>query len=493
MDIQRHPLNRAHDRLALTLALLVPLTSIPLASNRSSWWLMWTMVLAFLAMYHVWRTGQLERSHRLRFLRFRVGFLLALVLPFWALVQTVPLGPLQPFLPSGLLAMREGLSDLVGTRISVQADVAMSGILRFIGYLLLLALVLEVATRGKRVLRLATLVFAGVVIQAVWAIVALKLLNDFSFLGPKTAYEGVATGTFINRNSLATFLGFGVILGIGILVERADQSRLRSSRKLNALNKLGFAGGFILLGIFVQLAAILATQSRLGLASTVVAMIATVLLARRRAGLSTRRLVMELLVLMVIAVLGLVVLGGGEGVMTRALFASSEGQVRLSLYEQTLGMIQQRPLTGFGMDSFGFAFEAFRAPPLVGVGAFDLAHNSYLMLWAEFGLVVGSIPPLLLTAAAVVLWRQMVSPRGFSGLALAGIGVLVLGAVHSLGDFSLEIPANVYLFVTIIGLGLGQRKVRKPVEAALFVPSALQFSAVDKAATGTIKFVGTAP
>lgn len=492
MDIQRHPLNRAHDRLALILAVLVPLTSLPLASYRSSWWLLWTMIFAFLAMYHVWRTGQLERSHRPRFLRFRTAFLLALVLPVWALVQTVPLGPLQPWLPSGLLGMRAGLDDLVGTRISVQADVAMSGVLRFIGYILLMALVLEVATRGKRVLRLATLVFVGVVLQAVWAVVALKLLNDFSFLGPKDAYEGFATGTFINRNSLATFLGFGVILGIGILIERADQSRLRSSRKQNALDKLGFVGGFILLGIFVLLAALVATQSRLGLASTVVAMIATVLLARRRAGVATRRLAMEMLVLLAIGGLWAAVLAGGDGVMTRFLFASTQGQVRLTLYQQTLGMIELRPFTGFGMDSFGFAFEAFRAPPLLGIGAFDLAHNSYLMLWAEFGLVVGSIPPLLLTVAAVVLWRQMLSPQGFSGLALAGLGVLVLGAVHSLGDFSLEIPANVYLFLTIIGLGLGQRKARKPVADAALVNKTAQVAATDKLA-GTIKFAGTAP
>ncbi|MGO4909491.1 O-antigen ligase family protein [Pseudorhodobacter sp. W20_MBD10_FR17] len=392
--------------------------------------------------------------------------------------------------------MRDGLGDLVGTRISVEPEIAMSGVLRFIGYILLLGLVLEVATRGKRVLRLATLVFVGVVLQAIWAVVALKLLHDFSFLGPKEAYEGVATGTFINRNSLATFLGFGVILGIGILVERDDQSRLRSSRKQNALNKLGFAGGFILLGIFVQLAALLATQSRLGLASTVVAMIATVLLVRRRAGVPTLRLAVELLILLVIAGLVVTVLAGGEGVMTRFLFASSEGQVRLTLYEQTLGMIGARPFSGFGMDSFGFAFEAFRAPPLLGVGTFDLAHNSYLMLWAEFGVVVGSIPPLLLTVAAVVLWRQMLSPRGFSGLAVAGLGVLVLGAVHSLGDFSLEIPANVYLFLIIIGLGLGQRKARNPVADAPFVnpapQPAPQSAAVEKR-TGTITFSGKAP
>lgn len=457
MGIRRHPSSLAHDRLALVLALCVPLTAIPLASNRATWWLLWTMLFALLTIYHLLRGPGRERGYKPGFLRFRVGFILALLLPVWALMQTLPLGD---FLPSGWLGARAGICDLAGSRVSIQPDVAMVGILRFMGYILLLALVIEVSSRGERALRLATIVFFGVVAQAIWAIVALNFLDDYSFAGAKTAYEGVATGSFVNRNSLATFLGFGAILGIGILVERTNRFQIRASQPPSLVAQTGFTSAFVVLGIALQLAALLETQSRLGLASTVIAMIATVLLARRRAGTPIFRLLGESLVFLVIVGMGIVVLAGGDGVMSRFLFSSNEGQTRLALYSQILGMIAQRPLTGFGMDSFGFAFEAFRAPPLLGVGNFDLAHNSYLMLWAEFGVVIGSIPPLLLAASAVVLWQRMKATAGYPGLALAGIGVLVLGAVHSLGDFSLEIPANVYLFVTIIGLGLGLRRQR---------------------------------
>jgi O-antigen ligase len=457
--IRRHPLSLAHDRLALVLALCVPFSAVPLASNRATWWLLWTMLFALLAIYHLLRGAGLERGYKPGFLRFRLGFILALLLPVWALMQTLPLGD---FLPDGWLGTGAGISELAGPRVSIQPDVAMVGILRFMGYILLLALVIEVSSREQRVLRLATTVFAGVVAQAVWAIIALNFLDDFSFAGAKTAYEGVATGSFVNRNSLATFLGFGAILGIGILVERTNQFQIRASQPPSLVAQTGSTSAFVVLGIALQLAALLETQSRLGLASTVIAMIATILLVRRRAGTPIFRLIGELLFFLVIAGMGVVVLAGGDGVMSRFLFSSNEGQTRLALYSQILGMIAQRPLTGFGMDSFGFAFEAFRAPPLLGVGSFDLAHNSYLMLWAEFGVVIGSIPPLLLVASAVVLRQRMKATAGYPGLALAGIGVLVLGAVHSLGDFSLEIPANVYLFVTIIGLGLGLRRQRKP-------------------------------
>ncbi len=449
-----HPLSRSHDRLAVVLASIVPLSAIPLASNRASLWLFWTGLFALLAIYHLLQTLRLAPGRAPAFIRFRVAFALALLIPLWALLQTLPVVPL---LPQGSLGMRQGLGDLVGSSISVQADIAGAGVLRFMGYILLLALVLEVSTRRERVLRLAQIIFAGVVLQAIWAIVALKFMDDFSFLGTKTTYAGVATGSFVNRNSLATFLGFGSILGIGILVERAGKSQMTR----DSFAKLGFGDAFILLGILVQMVAILATQSRLGLAATLLAILVTLLLARKHAGSRPKHLFYWAVFLLLAAGTGMALLAGGDGIASRLLFAQAEGQTRLSLYSQTLGMIAQRPLAGYGMDGFGIAFEAFRAPPLLGQGNFDLAHNSYLMLWAEFGVIIGSIPPLLMFYAAIKLWRQVSAPYGFSGLALAGIGVVVLGAVHSLGDFSLEIPANVYLFLTIIGLGLGQRTARK--------------------------------
>jgi len=38
------------------------------------------------------------------------------------------------------------------------------------------------------------------------------------------------------------------------------------------------------------------------------------------------------------------------------------------------------------------------------------------------------------------------------------VGCLALGAVHSLVDFSLEMPANVYLLIFICALGLAPRE-----------------------------------
>lgn len=440
---RRSPLAALHDRLAIGLALLVPLTAVPVASNRASLWLVWTALLAAIAVLTLLLTWRQEPDWRPRILTQRLPLFLALIMPAWALLQVVPFGRLMP------------LPAIWPSPVSVLPEVAASGVLRFAGYLLLAALVIEVASRRERVLRLGSILFAGLVGQAIFALVALQLLDDFSLWGTKTSYQGVATGTFINRNSLATFLGLGLILGMGLLAERAARDRIRSTRGVSALH-LGYGGIFILTGMLFLFAALVATQSRLGLASTVVAMAVTLLILRYRAGTPLPRLTGESLLLVALLALPAALLGAG-GVSDRLLFTAADGDSRLAIYRQTLTMIAERPLLGYGMDAFGAGFEAFRAPPLDAPVSYDLAHNSYLMLWAEFGLIAGSAPILALLFVGLRIARRLKDDAGFPGMAAAGLGALVLGGLHSLGDFSLEIPAVTYLFTAMLALALGRR------------------------------------
>ncbi len=446
-----------HDRLALVLAVIVPLTALPLASNRATWWLLWTGVFAAIALYTVLRAAYLEPEYRLRFLTLKGLTCFVLLLPLWAVFQILPV---QGYLPDGLMAMAEGLGGLGTKTVSVQPNVAVSGILRFCGYLLLIGLVIEVASRRERVLRVAQIVYAGICAQAVWAVVALKLLGDFSPWGPKVAYLGSATGTFVNRNSLASFLGFGLILGIGILAERARRGSIRQTRKGPWLLRLGPGDFAVLSGMVFLFLGLVATQSRLGLAASTLGAVLTLILVRWNAGATPGRVLAEMVVQLGLVVVIVAFVAAGGGVAERLLFLEGEWADRLAIYQQTLKMIALRPWTGFGMDAFGAAFEAFRGPPLLAPVTFDLAHNSYLMLWSEFGLVFGSVPIIALLVVCGVLVRRLRDDSGFSGMAAAGLGALMLGAVHSLGDFSLEIPANVYLLMLILGLALGRQSQR---------------------------------
>lgn len=457
-ETHRSRISRMHDGLAVLVGVIVPLTALPLASNRATWWLLWTALLAGIALVYVLRFGFADAAYRPRILNYKAITGCALILPVWALLQILPVAG---FLPAGLVGMAPGLDGLAGPAVSVQPQVAIAGILRFLGYMVLAALVLEVASRRDRVLRMAQVIYAGVCLQAIWAVVALKLLGDFSPWGPKLAYLGSATGTFINRNSLATFLGLGLVLGLGILAEGMQRDKIRATRRDSVWGRLGYGDLMVLVGMAFLFIALIYTQSRLGLAASLVGAALTLTLVRWNSGVATGRVVVETGAVAVAAIVAVAVVAAGQGVAERLLFLGNETVNRLTIYQQTLTMLEVRPWTGFGMDAFGAAFEAFRGPPLLQPVTYDLAHNSYLMLWTEFGLVFGSAPMLTLVAVAVILWRRMRAEGGFSGMAAAGIGALALGAVHSLGDFSLEIPANVYLLTAMLGLGLGMQSHRR--------------------------------
>ena len=441
----RHGYRRDHwnSRYAIFLALLAVASAVPLASNRPVWWLLCTALIGLLgAVYHLHALKNTpRRAPRVKPL---AGyFLIAMIVPVYAVLQAQNLAGL---LPAGTREMARG-------PISIVPDASMIGALRFFGYIVLLALVIEVASGRDRVNLMTRILFAGITIQAVWALIALKLLGDVSLWGEKTAYRGMATGSFINRNSLATFLGFGLVLGAAMAGTCFDRSNRR-----RMWGGMGTEAALIMMAMFIILLALLATQSRLGIFASSVGLLVTVLLSVWRHGaLSVRAgAIIGLATLAFVAALILF----GQGAAQRVLFSEGDSAPRLALYRQIIGMIEMRPLTGIGFDGFGPAFEAHRAPPLNSDLSFQMAHNSYLALWSELGLIVGTVPPLLLFGVALICVRRLRGADGFPANAAAAIGVIVLGAVHSLGDFSLEIPANIYVFLVILGLGVAQRRSR---------------------------------
>ena len=458
--------------MAVVLALLAIVSAVPVASARPSWWLLWTAVIAVLWLVWQWREFRLAKQtgrtndpaspYR--------GLLLAgFCVPLYGALQSLDIAFL---LPDILLRLPAPMAGFDIPAISLMPAASFMAALRLCGFLLFLMLVIAVATRRERVQLMTRILFWGVVVQAVWALVALKLLGDFSLFGEKIAYHGSATGTFVNRNSLATFLGFGLVMGavlIGRKLGPQDGAVMRVSRPIGPLERLGSEGLFVLIGMVLIGLALVMTQSRLGLFSSLVGLAVTVLLLWSRAANFGLRQVLA--VVGAFVVLGGVALVIGAGGLTdRSLFVANDGDTRWNLYLQVWEMVRMRPLTGFGLDTFAAAFESFRSPPLLGASYYSLAHNSYLGLWAEMGLVVGSLPPLLLFLAAGHLWRKLRSGTDFPAQAAGALGVMVLGAVHALGDFSLEIPANNYLFLAIVGLGLGVRRATRPVKEAAPAP-----------------------
>ena len=264
------------------------------------------------------------------------------------------------------------------------------------------------------------------------------------------------TSTFVNRNSFATYANMAMLAGLGLLVEPflkargADDAR-RIARE--TMEKLLEQRGALLVAIVVLVAAMLLSGSRGGFLSIIVAVVFMLLLAFAE---TRPRLPVLLAALAGVLLAGAAVVWvAGEGMLQRLSEIEGTGEGRTMIWQDTLAMIGVRPELGHGYGTYPHTFPLYQDLSAQPLGV-DLAHDTYLEHAAELGLpatVLLYTGPVLLFLYCVrgvfVRRREQVFP-------LVAASVTVLVAVHSLVDFSLQIPAVGVTYAVILGMGVAQ-------------------------------------
>ena len=301
------------------------------------------------------------------------------------------------------------------------------------------------------VVRLLTLmaVFAGA--EGLVGLLQVGGGGDSLFRVRETQAFGVATGTFVNRNHLATMLAMMLPVLVGLIAY--DMRRRRNGHRepgANVVSRRVLVFG----SAVVVLLGLAFTYSRAGIATALVGLAAaSTLLVRARAGRAHANLIVGALIVagvVLAALIGLApILERFEPVSLRM-----SGDGRLALYAATLRAgIEFLPF-GSGLSTFADVFPRFQGG--VFGGYIDYAHNDYLQLLMEIGLAGIVVVALLLVAYAArmgeLLRRQ--SARSFTVLQVAaGIGLLP-AILHAMFDFSLHMPANAMWFATLAGVML---------------------------------------
>lgn len=119
---------------------------------------------------------------------------------------------------------------------------------------------------------------------------------------------------------------------------------------------------------------------------------------------------------------------------------------RISLWMSSLSMILDAPLTGFGLGGFRLHFPRYRDPAVTGP-ADGWAHNDYLQVMVDSGLIGGILVLAILGAALLLAWAHFVRRHPH---ALMGLG-WTLGAVAML----LQAGVNFMLYFPVISILLG--------------------------------------
>jgi O-antigen ligase len=444
---RRPPRSTRHlnDLTGYLIVAILFLAPIPVGSNRPTFWLIWAAIIGAMLVVHSAAMLWADPGRSMQFLRHRLTMSLGALLLLTPALQLLPLGSQMPNFPASLQP----------EHLTYSVPATLLGFVRYVTYALLFILVTEVATNGRRIRQMSWAIYAAVVIHAAWGMVSLTMLDE-QFQIVREAYSGVATGTFINRNSFATFLGMGQCLGLSLVLNRANRPKmLQSYRRL--LDEDRLTSCIIWMSLALVFYTLLQTASRMGLFATLAGCFAVVFVYRIKIRRSILVPLLQSLGLLLVGSLVAVAAFGGR-VLERAVFTEMALDTRLELYNQVTQLIRNKPLLGYGLDSFASVFPLVHGPPVSAARTWDHAHSTYLALWTEMGLFAGSIPVIILAVVVIGLVRIIARRGSHFAVPVAALGAIILGAVHSLVDFSLEIQANVFLLVVLSGLGVARMR-----------------------------------
>ncbi|WP_170921206.1 O-antigen ligase family protein [Enhydrobacter aerosaccus] len=315
--------------------------------------------------------------------------------------------------------------------------------------------------RTARLLLVALLVSALLV--SIYAF--LGTANHSCFVGNYLKKEGdysseydycLMSGTFVNSNSFACFLGMALVAAIA-LISRNQRSRRRYGEYLDenaqplewltlprlamAALALIYAGGLLLSGSRAGFAATLA-----GLAVLAVFLLHGRLRSRRQMGR---------LVLASTAVGGLILVLAGSAFVQKMSRLPESGNInRVIIWETTLKAIQESPWLGWGLGSFADIYSVLQPAQIPQPN--DKAHSTPLETILELG-----IPGGVIAIASVLLpwwivgqaaWRR----RRHRYLPAAAFAASAVAILHSTIDFSLQMPAIGFFVSALLGMGWAQ-------------------------------------
>lgn len=227
----------------------------------------------------------------------------------------------------------------------------------------------------------------------------------FTQMGQERLYSEKIFGTFGNANSFAGFLLVTMFLQVGVWLDARKRATAGQGERLTF--HLGHALCFL-----VQAGGLYVSGSKGAWVAGLAGM--WFLFAQLMANTAARARVLKWLTGMG-AVAMVVILWLGTAGSLRALPFPLSLQVRFEYWLTAWGMIGEQPWLGVGLGGFSEAFPQYKTP--LGTETL-LAHNDYLQLWAELG--------LLAPIAWLLLWFVVLRPRTM--VALSGKGTVQAAA-----------------------------------------------------------------
>ncbi|MFN7948487.1 MAG: O-antigen ligase family protein [Blastocatellia bacterium] len=342
--------------------------------------------------------------------------------------------------------------DSAGARLSLSKDIEATRMVVLLLFCLIVACVIAVNffKRRERLQALLNfLVIFGLALAVFGLIQHFAWNGKLYWLRPLTVAAASPFGPFVNHNHFAGYLEMLAPLPVALIVTGAA-SRGRRLFYLFAAAMMGIA--------------VVASLSRAGMISLLAAMLFLLALSFRlrpqpgrlqhaasRLGSASAVIVVSLAI-----VAGIFWIGADPVIdrVTNGKLAGAEAGAetfhtsRGWIWKDTVRMISASPVLGVGLGAYQTAWPNYSEAD--GALIVDKAHNDYLQLLAEAGIIGGLLALWFIVTVFRLVAQGLRSPDPLMmATAMGSAAGITAMLVHSFFDFNLQLPSNSLLFLLL--------------------------------------------
>ncbi len=304
-------------------------------------------------------------------------------------------------------------------------------------------------------------------IIAIWSILQFLILPGTLGFGQKKFYLDSLTSFFINRNTAGTFLGL-LLLALFTLAWRTLEplevrhiwarmtygTGLTNNQKKQILNT-----SFYTLLLFATFVALMLTRSRGATAATFVALMVlaiTLVLGTKKSSGQTfakRTLWSRIRPFAVTAGAALTVMimfSAFAGRASLRIEAAGGEDGRFCVMPFIKSAVADHFPWGSGLSSFQSVYAGYHEAACGISRVWTRAHNVYLEGLLTLGMVFIILAATFVLVFLTIFIRGMIKRKNFGFAGKLGLAALILVAIHSAIDFSLQIPGLTVSFAALL-------------------------------------------
>jgi len=264
-------------------------------------------------------------------------------------------------------------------------------------------------------------------------------------------------GTFVNSNSFACYMGMCVVAALALLFGGGRKKEpatygYRENEAARLIDRITVDRALLIAASLLMLGGLLISASRAGVGASVAGLIIFgLLLIRGRPAGRSWSVAFVVLGSAALLVVGLV---AGSALITKFAAATDDAS-RLRIWSAAIQAIGMSPWLGWGLGGFGDVFALLQ--PEDSLLPNDIAHSTPLETVVELG-VIAAVPAILVVVLPWTVCLRGALRRRASRryLPSAAFSIAAVAVLHSVVDFSLQIPAIGFVTAALLGMGWAQ-------------------------------------